>query len=71
MGNFHLAVDGAHLVDGLYLWRESSVDAEYLLIDECSEGEVVKCLIEVLPGCGAAILLDDFVVEAVDSGDLP
>ncbi len=46
------------------------MDAEYLLIDECSEGEVVKCLIEVLPGRGTAILLDDFVVEAVDSGDL-
>lgn len=71
MGDFHLAVDGPHLVEGLDFGREAPVDAEDFSVDECSEGQVVEGVVEVLPGRGAAVLLDDFVVEAVDCGDLP
>jgi hypothetical protein len=71
VGDLHLAVDGPHLIDGLDFRRESSVDAEYLPVDERAEGEVVEGLIEVLPGSGAAVLLDDLVVEAIDGGNLP
>ena len=71
MGDFHLAVDGPHLVEGLDLGREAAVDAEDLSGDQGSQGQVVEGIVEVLPGGGAAVLLDDLVVEAVDSSDLP
>lgn len=70
MRNFHLAIDGAHLINGLDFGREASMDAKNLAIDQGTKGKIVKGFVEVLPGSGAAILLDDFVVEAVHSGYL-
>lgn len=70
MGNFHFAVNGAHLVNCLDFWGEAAVNAQDFLVDEGSEGEIVEGFIEVLPGGGAAVLFDDLIVEAIDGGDL-
>lgn len=71
MGNFHLAVDGAHLIDGLDLRRKPTVNAKDLAIDKCSKRQVIESLIEVFPRCGASILLDDLIIESVNSSNLP
>lgn len=71
MGNFHLAVDGAHLIDGLDLRRKPTVNAKDLAIDECPKRQVIERLIEVFPRCGASIFLDDLIVESVNSSNLP
>ena len=71
VGNLHLPVDGPHLVKGLDLRREAPVDAEYLSRDQGSQRQVVECVVEVFPGSGTAVLLDDLIVETVDGCDLP
>lgn len=39
-------------------------------IDDCADGEVVEDLSAVLPGIWIAVFSVDFVIEAVDCGDL-
>ena len=70
MGNFHFTIDGSHLIDGLDLRGETSVDAKDFVVNERPQWEEVKSLIEVLPGSRAAVLLDNFVIEAIDGCDL-
>lgn len=68
--NLHLAIDGAHLIDGLDLRGKPAVDAKNLAVYKCSKRKVIKGLIEVFPRSGASILLDDFIIKSVDGGDL-
>lgn len=43
---------------------------EYLSFDHCCEGEIVEGIVEVVPYVVIAVLLRDFVVEAVNIGDV-
>lgn len=70
MGYFHFSVNGAHLIDCFDLWRESAVNAKDFVVDECAQGEIVECIVEVLPWGRAAILFDDFIIESVYCGNL-
>lgn len=47
----------------------TSVDAEYLVVDDDAEGEVVKHVGEVVPYVGVAVLAGALGVEAVRLGD--
>ena len=47
------------------------MDAKNAVVDQGSQRQVVKCLIEVFPWCRTTILLNDFIIETIDSGDLP
>lgn len=47
------------------------MDAEDVAVDDGSEGEEVKGLIEILPAVGVAVLLIDLVEEAIHHGDVP
>jgi hypothetical protein len=47
------------------------VETENLVVDQCSEGEVVEEIGEIFPDVGIAVFPQALVVEAVDLGDLP
>jgi hypothetical protein len=47
------------------------VHAEHVAVDDGSEGEEVKGLIEIFPAVGVAVLLVDLIEEAVHHGDVP
>ena len=64
------SIDGSDLVDGFDFGTEATMDAKDLAINDGSNGEVVKDLGAVLPGVGVAVLSVDFIIEAIDSGDL-
>ena len=69
--NFHSSVDKSHLIDGLDLWGESSVDAENLSFDDSADAKVIEDLSAVLPWVGVSVLSNGLVVESIDGRDLP
>lgn len=46
------------------------MDAQYFSVDQSPKWQIVKSIVEILPRSGAAILLDDFVIEAINGGYL-
>lgn len=51
-------------------WRQSSVQAEYLSINEGGEGQIVKQISKVFPHVRVAVFAQTLVVEAVDLRNL-
>jgi hypothetical protein len=47
------------------------VDAEDGAVDERPQREVVESVVKVLPGRAAAVLLDNFLIEAIHGSNLP
>lgn len=70
VGHFHLSVDLLDLFQGVQVWRESSVQTEDLVLDDCSQRQQVEEVGVVLPDVGVAVLAQAFVVESVDLGNL-
>lgn len=71
MRDFHSSIDESHLVDGLDLWGETSVNAEDLSFDDSADAKVVEHFGAVLPWIGIAILSNSLIVKSVHGGDLP
>ena len=69
--DFHPSVDKSHLIDGLNLWGESTVDAENLTFDNSTDAKVIEDFSAVLPRVGVSILSNGLIVEAIDGRDLP
>ncbi len=70
MWHFLDTVKSSDVVKCVYAWRETSVEAEDLVVDKGSEGKVVEKICEILPYVRVAILSKTFVIKAVDLGDL-
>lgn len=62
-------VDDLDLINAMDAGRQTTVDAEDLVIDDAGEGEVVKHVGEVVPDSGVAVLAAAFGVEAVGLGN--
>lgn len=56
VGNFLDAVQSPDVVQSVDTRRQSTVEAENLVVDQSSEGQVVKQISEVFPDVGIAIL---------------
>ena len=69
--DFYLAIDCPDLVDGLYFRAESTMHAENLAIDDCSNGEVIEHLSAVLPGVRIAVFPINLIIKSINSGNLP
>lgn len=70
MGDFHLPVNRPHLIYSLDLRREPTVDAQYAVVHQCPQGQVIEGLIEILPRSGAPVLLYDLIVKPINSRNL-
>ena len=70
MRDLHSSVNKSHLVDGLDLRREASVDAEDFTFDNSTDAEVVEDLGAVLPRIGISVFSNGLVVETIHGGDL-
>jgi hypothetical protein len=70
MGNLLYAIQSTDVVKSVYTWRQASVKAEYLVINESRERQVIKQVREVLPDVRIAVLSQALIVEAIDLGDL-
>ena len=70
MGDLLLPVNGPDLVQSLDTGTQTSVDTEYLAVNDGGQGQVVKYLRAVSPDRDTAVFAETFVVETVDLGDL-
>jgi hypothetical protein len=70
MRNFLYAIEGSDVVKSVDAWGETSVEAEDLVVDKGSEGEVIEEVGKVFPYVRIAVLSKTLVVEAVDLSDL-
>jgi len=58
-------VDDLDLVDTMDTWAETTVNTEYLVIDDDRQGQVIKHIRKVVPHIGITIFATAFCVEAV------
>ena len=66
MWNFLYTVECSDVIKGIDAGGETSVEAEDLVVDQGSEGEVVEEIGEVLPYVGVAIFSEAFIIEPID-----
>jgi len=71
MRHFLDSVQLLDLLEGVNAGGETTMEAENSVIDDCSQGEVVKQLSEVDPYVGVSVLPQALVVEPVHLCDLP
>jgi len=64
------AVKSANVVERVDAGRETTVQTEYLVVDEGSEREVIEQVCEELPDICVAIFAQALVVEAIYLRDL-
>ena len=65
MGDLLIPFDEPDVIEGPYVWRESSVNAEDLSVDEGGHGQHVEDAAAVPPRVRVAVLVLAFVVEPV------
>ena len=58
-------VDDLDLVDAMDAWAETTVNTEYLVIDDDGQGQVVEHIRKVMPHIGITVFATAFGVEAV------
>ena len=70
MWNFLYTVESSDVVEGVDAGGETSVEAEDLVVDKGSKGEVVEEIGEILPYVGVAIFSETFIIEPIDLRNL-
>ena len=60
------SVELSDLIKGVDGGRQSAVETENLVRNDCCEGQVVEEFREVLPDIGIAVLAQTFVIETVN-----
>jgi hypothetical protein len=68
--NFLYAVESSDVVKSVDAWGEASVEAEDLVVDKGSEGEVIEKVCEIFPYVGVTVFSETLIVEAIDLSDL-
>jgi len=70
MWNFLYTIECSDVVEGIDAGGETTVEAEYLVVDEGGKREIVKEIGEVLPYVGVTIFSETFIIEPIDLCDL-
>lgn len=70
MWDFLYAVKRSDVIKSIDTWGKTSVEAEDLVVDECSERKIIEEICEVFPYVGIAVFSEAFIVEAINLGDL-
>jgi hypothetical protein len=64
------SVERSNVVESVNARWKTTVQAEDLIVDQCSQGKVVEEVGEIFPNIGVAVFSETFVVEAIHLGDL-
>lgn len=70
MWDFLDSVQSSDVVKSVDAWGQPSVQAEYLVVDKCSQGQVIEEIREIFPDIRIAVLSETLVVESVYLGNL-
>lgn len=74
IGSFHWdflsSVNGSDLVNGDYLLRETTMNTENSIINECTDREAIKEVTEKSPGSIVSVFSGDLLIESVGHSDV-
>lgn len=62
--------NNTYLIESVDCWRQTTVDAKYLIVDNGGQAEIVENFSAVAPDVHRAILLQAFVIKPVYLGNL-
>lgn len=71
MRDFLYSIKAANVVKGVYAWRQATMKAEDLVIDQGRKWKIIKEIGKVFPHICVAVFPQTFVVKAIDLCDLP
>ena len=71
MGSLLDSVKLSDLVKGVNAWGQASVEAENLVLNNSSQGQVVEEFRELLPHLRVSILSETLVVKAIPTRERP
>lgn len=70
MRHFLYPIEGSNIVERVDAGRQTSVQAEYLVVDQGGQRQVIEEIREVFPDIRITVLAQALVVETVNLGDL-
>lgn len=70
MWNLNFSIDGSDLVNSFNLGTQSSMNTEYFIVNDCTQGKVIEHFCAVFPGIGISVLSVDLVIEPINSCNL-
>jgi hypothetical protein len=68
--DLHASFNKSDLINGFYVWRKSTVNAENFALDNGSDTKVVKYFCTVFPRVGIAVFSNGLIIEPIYSSDL-
>lgn len=71
MGDFSEAINNFDLINRMYGRRESSMDAEDLIVDDDAQGKEIEHVGEVMPHVCVAVFARAFGIESIRLSDAP
>lgn len=72
MRDFLFAVNRPYFIDGIiYSGAEASMHAEYRVVDNGRQGQIIKDICAVPPDIQRAVFPQTLIIEAVNLCDLP
>ena len=63
-------VQASYVVKSVDRWRKTTVEAEYLIVYQGSEGQVIEQVGKIFPDIGVPVFAKAFIIKAVDLGNL-
>lgn len=70
VGNLHNTIKLLDLVQSVNRWREATMEAEDVVLNDGTKWKVIEQSCEFLPHLGIAILAQALIVESIDLSDL-
>ena len=68
--HFLNAVEGSNVVKGVNTGRQTAMETEDLILDQCSKWEIIEQVGKVFPDIGVTVFAQTLVVESIHLGDL-
>ena len=70
VGNLLLSINRSNLIKSVDRRTQSTMDAEYFVINDCRKSQVVKNVSAIPPNVDTAKLSEALIIEAIDLSDL-
>ena len=65
MRHFLYSIELSNLIEGVNTWRETTMEAEDLALNNGSQGKVIEKLSELFPHISISILSQTLVIETI------
>ena len=59
------AIEYSDLINGLYIWRKTTMNAKDSLTNNGCQGKVVECISKRLPDFGVWVACKTFIIKAI------